>query len=284
MAVVKLADARLCRSEDPESLASGDVEILLSADKGNESEVITGPDAGMTLNEYINRKGWGCLGTEARKYRHFPLSIQILSNNNPNMIQVNPDTRRDTFWYVLSAGEGSKIGFGMAEQISVNQLTAHIQDGTLGQYLRYVPVSKGDFFELEAGTVYAMTADVRILEVQKEGEKKDWSASDVISSIRLEPSTLVHPRGEWVQDGQARTIHLAANSVFDVDAVALNGRLDLDASDKSFYAMVFTDGSAVIDHGEEILHAEPENCFFVEAGTEPFHVTGNCDFLIVSLA
>lgn len=110
--------------------------------KGNESEVVTGKEAGLTLRDYIKNRGWKVLGTNARKYDKFPISIRILSNNNPNMIQVNPDTEKDTFWYILKAATDSVIGFGMAEEISVDQLTSAIQNGTLGDYLRPVQVSQ----------------------------------------------------------------------------------------------------------------------------------------------
>ncbi len=153
MAVIKLAPAAHCQVSSPETMTPSDVLTLLSCKEGNESEVITGKDAGMTLREYINRRGWGCLGEDARKFDRFPISIRILSNNNPNMIQVNPDTDKDTFWYILSASSDSVLGFGLSEEISMDQLTMGIQNGTLGEYLRPVHVSEGDFFEMPAGTV-----------------------------------------------------------------------------------------------------------------------------------
>lgn len=283
MAIVKLAPAALCKEASPDTMTPSDVHVLLSCRPGTESEVITGKEVGMSLRDYISQKGWGCLGSDARKFDRFPISIRILSNNNPNMIQVNPDTDKDTFWYILNAASDSVIGFGMAEEISMDQLSAGIQNGTLGEYLRPVRVSEGDFFELPAGTVYALDEDIRILEIQKEGKDITWSASDVLRSITLTPTDIRHPRGEWLEDGQARSFHLDKNSVFDVDLFELNGRIDLDATDRSFCALVFTEGSAVIERRDEILHAQPESCFFVEADTEPYHITGNCRFLVVSL-
>lgn len=283
MAVIKLAPESACRSETQERPAAGDVKVLLSCRKDNESEVITGPDAGMSLSEYIRSRGWGCLGKDARKMDQFPLVIRVLSNTNPSVIQVNPDTEKDTFWYILDAANDATLGFGMAQEISMDQLTAAIQNGTLGQYLNPVTVQTGDFFEVPAGTVYAMGENIRVLEIQKTGSDTRFTTDEILRSIRLTPQKIIHPHGEWLIDGQAKTIHLDRNSVFDVDLTELNGRVDLDASEDSFYALIFTEGSAVIEKGEEILHAEPENCFFVEAGTEPFHVTGNCRFIMVSL-
>ena len=136
---------------------------------------------------------------------------------------------------------------------------------------------------MPAGTVYAMGENIRVLEIQKAGSDTRFTTDEILRSIHLAPQKIIHPHGEWLIDGQAKTIHLERNSVFDVDLTELNGRVDLDASADSFYALIFTEGSAVIEKGEEILHAEPENCSFVEAGTEPFHVTGNCRFIMVSL-
>ncbi|MEY8380369.1 hypothetical protein [Ileibacterium valens] len=283
MAIIKLASEKACQQASADTMTPSDVRVLLSCKKGNESEVVTGKEAGLTLRDYIKNRGWKVLGTNARKYDKFPISIRILSNNNPNMIQVNPDTEKDTFWYILKAATDSVIGFGMAEEISVDQLTSAIQNGTLGDYLRPVQVSQGDYFEVPAGTVYAMDPEIEVLEIQKDGKDITWSANDVISAITLRPTDIRHPRSEWLEDGQARSIHLFKNSVFDVDLVELNGRVDIDADDQSFYVLVFIEGSAVLERKDEILHASRDNCFFVEAGTEPSHITGNCRYITVGL-
>lgn len=79
MAIIKLASEKACQQASVDTMTPSDVRVLLSCKKGNESEVVTGKEAGLTLRDYIKNRGWKVLGTNARKYDKFPISIRILS-------------------------------------------------------------------------------------------------------------------------------------------------------------------------------------------------------------
>lgn len=292
MSVIQLAPSVKCYSWGGEKLKdlfglTNEEKVaqswVLSAQEGRESEVITGENAGMLFGAYLESKGPGVLGTKGEKYPGFPLSVKFSDNQDNSIVQVNPDTEKGSLWYVVSAGENSVIYFGMASEINHGELMAALASGDLGKYLKAVPARTGEVFAVEPGIVYAYGADVQLLEIDVEAPEREMTRDEVLGGIRLQPAEQDFALGSWTEDGQVRRAEIGRTRVFEAQLLDLNGRLDVEADEKSFKAMVFLEGSAVVERDEEILHAQPGSAFFMEAGTEPWHITGNCQFVLIQL-
>lgn len=283
MAIVKLAPSRLCSPEGSQAQMMGNIDWLVSCIPGNESEVISGKDGGMLLSNYINSRGLGCMGEDAAKYQVFPYTAALIQDANNALIQMNPYKTRESIWYVADAKEGAAIDFGLENESNLDEVKDALKEGTIHKLLKKVPVKTGDVFEVEAGCMFALNPDVKIIDIQKAAATEPMSQEEALGNMILKPVSHDHHDQEWLQDGQATYSCLGKNDVFDVDLYELNGRIDMDADSRSCKALIFVDGSAVIDSDGEILHAEKDNAFFVEAGTYPFQITGNCKFLLVTL-
>lgn len=131
----------------------------------------------------------------------FPLLIKIIDANDDLSIQVHPD---DTYadknengsfgktecWYILDAPEGATLVIGHNAKDKA-ELEDMIQNGRWDAFLREVPVKKGDFIQIDPGTVHAIKGGIEILETQQN--------SDI--------TYRVYDYGR-LQDGKPRELHI----------------------------------------------------------------------------
>ena len=110
----------------------------------------------------------------------YPLLIKIIQANETLSVQVHPDDEyarlhehsagKTECWYVLDAVPDAKIIYGLQKDYSRSELETAIRDNTLERCLRSVPVAKGDFIFIPAGTVHAIQGGLRLLEVQQSSD------------------------------------------------------------------------------------------------------------------
>ncbi len=106
--------------------------------------------------------------------------IKIIQANETLSVQVHPNDEfarkvENTYgktecWYILDAVEGASLVCGLTPGCSREKLAAALEEGSqnaVEQCLREIPVTKGDFVFIPAGTVHAIKGGLRILEVQE---------------------------------------------------------------------------------------------------------------------
>jgi mannose-6-phosphate isomerase len=117
----------------------------------------------------------------ADKHAHAPaLLLKLLFTSEPLSIQVHPD---DTFaramgmpngkseaWYILSAEPDARIGVGLKHQVTLQQLRASIQDGSITELVDWRPVAKGDVIYIPAGTIHSIGAGIVLTEIQQRSD------------------------------------------------------------------------------------------------------------------
>lgn len=112
----------------------------------------------------------------------YPLLVKVIQANISLSVQVHPDDKdavllegkgnrgKTECWYVLDAAPEAKLVFGLkseCKKYSPEELSNAISTNTLENYLNFVPVKKGDFIFIPAGTVHAIGGGLRLLEVQQ---------------------------------------------------------------------------------------------------------------------
>jgi len=107
----------------------------------------------------------------------FPLLVKLLFPDDKLSVQVHPDDAqakamgqqrgKTECWYVLEAKPGATIALGLRDGVTAPAVRAAVIDGTLEQLLQWVPVSVGDMFFVDAGTVHAIGPGVVLLETQQ---------------------------------------------------------------------------------------------------------------------
>lgn len=109
----------------------------------------------------------------------YPLLVKVIQADDTLSIQVHPDDElavklegegnrgKTECWYVLDAAPDAKLVYGIKEGYSNDVLAKAITENKLEEYLEFVNVKKGDFIFIPAGTVHAIGAGLRLMEVQQ---------------------------------------------------------------------------------------------------------------------
>ena len=142
---------------------------------GPASVVQTGAMTGQTLAAVVASAGEQVLG--AGGGAEFPLLVKLLFPSDKLSVQVHPDDAqaqamgqprgKTECWYVLEAEWGATIALGLREGSTVDAVRAAIADGTMEEWMEWVPVQVGDMVFVDAGTVHAIGPGVVLLETQQ---------------------------------------------------------------------------------------------------------------------
>ena len=110
----------------------------------------------------------------------FPLLIKIIDAKDNLSIQVHPDDAyaqvhengslgKTECWYILDCPEGAELVIGHNAKTK-EELTEMISEGKWDEFIRRVPIKKGDFIQINPGTVHAITSGCLILETQQNSD------------------------------------------------------------------------------------------------------------------
>ena len=244
----------------------------ISAHPNGDCQIENGPYAGQTLSWLWDnhRELFGnCEGKE------FPLLIKILDAKDDLSIQVHPNDAyaaehengslgKTECWYVLDCEPGATIIVGQRAKDRA-EAAQMIEEGRWSEMLNEVPIHKGDFFQINSGTVHAIKTGTLILETQQ--------SSDV--TYRLydydRPGT----------DGKLRPLHIEQSlDCIDFDAQApttgsvtapeVDGVTELESN------RIYTVDRVVVDGEKTLAQDWPFVCLSVIEGegevcSEPVH-------------
>ena len=110
----------------------------------------------------------------------FPLLIKIIDAKSDLSIQVHPDdayaAREENgslgkmeCWYIIDCPVDAVLVVGHNAKTK-EQLEEMVQEGKWDELIRKVPIKKGDFIQIDPGTVHAITAGCLILETQQNSD------------------------------------------------------------------------------------------------------------------
>lgn len=162
----------------------------ISAHRSGECEVSGGSFDGMGLSklyethpELFGRVTSGCGGKSADSSASgdiFPLLIKIIDAKADLSIQVHPDDEyaaknengslgKTECWYVLDCAEDSTLVIGHNAKNKA-ELEDMIRGGKWSEFIRQIPVKKGDFIQIDPGTVHAIKGGILLLETQQSSD------------------------------------------------------------------------------------------------------------------
>lgn len=105
------------------------------------------------------------------------LLVKYLFTSERLSIQVHPDEQaarargekggKDEAWLVLDAEPGATIGIGVREPLGKPALRDAACDGTLEHLIDWRPAQAGDHYYSPAGTIHALGAGLKLIEVQQ---------------------------------------------------------------------------------------------------------------------
>jgi len=146
----------------------------ISAAPGGEGIVKNGAYRGMGLAQ-LWKQHPEMFGN--RSEEQFPLLTKIIDAKEDLSIQVHPDDNyarehengslgKTECWYILDCPEDAKLVLGHNAETR-EEMRQMISEKKWDDFVREVPVKKGDFIQIDPGTVHAITAGFLILETQQ---------------------------------------------------------------------------------------------------------------------
>lgn len=149
----------------------------ISAHPHGDTRVASGEYAGRTLSSLwkYNRELFGNLPED-----RFPLLIKIIDARADLSIQVHPDDAyamvnedgsfgKTECWYIIDCPADAKLVLGHNAS-DKQELIDMVCGGEWQEFLRYVPIQKGDFIQIAPGTVHAITSGCLLLETQRSSD------------------------------------------------------------------------------------------------------------------
>jgi mannose-6-phosphate isomerase len=232
---------------------------------GPESVIETGAEAGKTLAAVVAGAAEQVLGAGGGV--EFPLLVKLLFPNDKLSVQVHPDDAqaqamgqprgKTECWYVLEAEAGAAVALGLRDGATADTVRAAIADGTLEDWMEWVPVKVGDMVFVDAGTVHAIGPGVVLLETQQTcdvtyrmydyGRPRELHVEKAIGVMKLKTAA-----GKVAPVKKDGFIRLIEQKYFVVD------RYDLAAGEKAVLpggsagCLVGLSGTATVNAGGEV--------------------------------
>jgi beta-glucosidase len=94
------------------------------------------------------------------------LSIQVHPNDEYAFINENGQSGKTESWYILDAPKDATLIIGHNAKDKA-QLEDMVKNGRWSDFIREIPVKKGDFIQIAPGTVHAIKGGIEILETQQ---------------------------------------------------------------------------------------------------------------------
>lgn len=224
----------------------------------------------------------------------FPLLIKIIDAKNDLSIQVHPDDAyaavhengslgKTECWYVLDCEPGTQIVIGHHAK-DQKEMEEMIRGGKWSEFIRTVPLHKGDFFQINPGCVHAIKGGTLILETQQSSDityrvyDYDRLSDGKPRQLHLEQSiaTIRAPFVPAVSDSYTETLagavheHLITCPYYSVD------KYDVDGEQTLTLSSTFTNVSVIEGEGKiNGIPIEKGRHFIIPAGYGACHFEGH---------
>ena len=267
---------------------------VLSCHPDGPSTVANGEYRGLTLTEVIEKAGTDILGENAKKFEFFPILVKLIDAKSNLSIQVHPSDEyalknegqfgKTEMWYVVDCDEGAYLYYGFNRKLSQQEFRERIENNTLLEVLNKVPVSKGDCFFIESGTIHAIAEGLLIAEIQQNSNLTyrvydygrvgaDGKPRELHIEKAIEVTTLDKPSCPY---GQPNGVKLAECKYFKTEKLSLCGNSEIIADKSSFVSLLCLSGEAKL--GE--LSIYKGESVFIPAGFGKIALSGNAEFIV----
>lgn len=270
---------------------------VLSGHQNGQSVILNGEHKGIKLNDlYLNERS--LFGDS--NHDRFPLLIKVLDAVDNLSVQVHPtdeyglkhhgDLGKNECWYILDAKEDSSIIFGQTAK-NRDEFKKMVDDKKWDELLTKVPVKKGEFYNIPAGTVHAIGHGIQILEVQQSSDTTyriyDYDrvgADGKTRELHIERSLDVidYDLEPVKQDFETNgpITRFVTNQYFTVDKI--ESRDDILVSQENTYSIIYSDGgdtNVTVDNEEHIL--KNGYTLIVTANVNEFKLSGNANKFVI---
>ena len=260
----------------------GDQEVIselweLSLRDGNSSIIASGEYKGQELNKVVTKED---VGPVQKRFPYFPLLIKLIDAKRDLSVQVHPSDDyalknensfgKSEMWHIIDADEGAGLYVGLKENSSKEEIERRLKDGTILEALNFVHVKPGDTYVINPGTIHAIGAGVRLIEIQQNSDLTyrlyDYNRLDKDGNPRelhIEKALKVIDYSKYNFQNNKGSV-LADNQYFKVRRESFNGEMEIKANRESFVSFTIIEGNGTVD-GEK---AQQFDTFFLPYGAK----------------
>ena len=229
--------------------------------RDNDSSIIaSGKDEGKRLVDVLTKED---IGPVMERFPYFPLLIKLIDAKENLSVQVHPSDDyalkyeqsfgKSEMWHIISADEGSGLYVGLNRDYTKEEIERALKEGSILNCLNFFKVKPGDTFVINPGTIHAIGAGVRLIEIQqnsnltyrlydynrvgKDGQPRPLHIEKALKVIDYQKYQLSKPEGDVLAD----------NQYFKVSRKEFDGELEIKADQGSFVSFTFIDGSGQVD-------------------------------------
>jgi phosphomannose isomerase type I len=279
----------------------------LACHRDGMSVIANGAAAGQPLVDWIAAEGVGVLGTKAARFPYFPLLIKLIDAHDNLSVQVHPNDDyalrvegeygKTEMWYVMDAAPGAELLYGFQHEITKEEFRRHIEESTLLDVVRHVPVQKGNVFFIPAGTLHAIGKGILICEIQQnsnttyrvydygrigtDGKQRELHIEKALDVTCLAPAaqyTAVGTEASICTGAKSRL--LAACDYFTVYHLVIDGACVLPVGDDSFQCLTLLSGNLTLRTDTDALSLQKGESVFLPAGMGACRLTGTAELIL----
>lgn len=201
----------------------------------------------------------------------FPLLIKIIDAKEDLSIQVHPDDAyakvnengslgKTECWYILDCKEDATLVIGHNARTK-EELKEMIEGGRWSDFIRQIPVKKGDFIQIDPGTVHAIKGGILLLETQQNSDityrvyDYDRLSGGKPRELHIQKSIdVIQVPAKSVEDSVLHTVGepenqwklLYACGYYQVFHLAVNGSVRVE-QEAPFYLMSVVNGEGTLN-------------------------------------
>ena len=229
--------------------------------RDNDSSIIaSGKDEGKRLVDVLTKED---IGPVMDRFPYFPLLIKLIDAKENLSVQVHPSDDyalkyeqsfgKSEMWHIISADEGSGLYVGLNKDYSREEIEKALKEGAIIECLNFFKVKPGDTFVINPGTIHAIGAGVRLIEIQqnsnltyrlydynrvdKDGHPRELHIKKALDVIDYKQYKVVKSDNELLAD----------NKYFTVKEVNFDKELEVNANERAFISFTFLEGEGKVD-------------------------------------
>lgn len=229
--------------------------------RDNDSSIIaSGKDEGKRLVDVLTKED---IGPVMDRFPYFPLLIKLIDAKENLSVQVHPSDDyalkyeqsfgKSEMWHIISADENSGLYVGLNKDYSKEEIEKALKEGTILECLNFYKVKPGDTFVINPGTIHAIGAGVRLIEIQqnsnltyrlydynrvdKDGNPRELHIKKALDVIDYHQFKVVKTGDELLAD----------NKYFTVKEVNFDKELEVNANERAFISFTFLEGEGLVN-------------------------------------
>lgn len=270
----------------------GSERWTVSAHPSGDLKVSEGTYKGMTLSQLFgeHRELFGKVGGD-----RFPLLVKVIEAKADLSVQVHPGDAyakehengslgKSECWYIMDPTDKGRLVLGHTAE-SIDEAKALIDEGRWDDFLKRIRVKRGNFIQIDPGTIHSICGGVSLTEIQQnsdityrlydydrtvDGKKRELHLSQSLDVINIPDQSRKNVFDAVPSDGYRTPF-------YTIRKEEIRGERVYEQKD-TFQIVTVTDGEGSVD-GRRVFGGDS---LIVPDGYGTYGITGNVGILITT--